>query len=149
MSTTTDGDPGKEVTLAFSRAALEQLADPAAVFADARGWSRYVGLIDNDPASLATVAEEHDLRQDYELGDRDKWLALADVREATAGDTPRHVYVGETEDDRLAAGRTGWEFVHVTVAAEEAGWSLADETGPGTASTGVSGLLDRVRRWIR
>ena len=149
MSTTTDGDPGKEVTLAFSRAALERLADPAAVFADARGWSRYVGLLDNDPASLAEIADEPGLRQDNELGDRDKWLALADVREATAGDTPRHVFVGVTEDDRLAAGRTGWEFVPVTVAAEKAGWALEDETGSGTGSTGVSGLLDRLRRWVR
>ena len=136
MSVTRDGDPSKRVTLAFELAAFERFGDPEAVIADAREWSRYVGLVANDTDAVAAYVREHGLEQDFDLGGRDKWLALSDLREAT--DTPRHVFVGCTEDGERAAAHTGWEFVPVAEAAERAGWTLEAETDRG------SGFLARL-----
>jgi len=135
MSVSTDGDKGKGMTLAFELAAFRRFADPNGVLVDAGEWSRYVGLVANDTDAVASYVRAHDLRQDFELGDRDKWLALADLRAAT--DTDRHVFVGTSADDRRAAEGTGWEFVPVTEAAQKAGWELAERTEPG--------VLDRLR----
>jgi hypothetical protein len=125
-----------EMTLAFALSAIERFADPTQVFADARTWSRYVGVIANDTEAVAAFVAEHDLQQDFDLGDRDKWLALAEIREATA--TDRHVFVGTTEDDRGAAETTGWEFITVHEAGEKAGWAYDAGTEP---SPGVLGAL--------
>ena len=107
------------------------------MFAEAREWSRYVGLISNDTKAVASYVRKHDLRQDFDLGDRDKWLALSDIHETT--DTPRHVFVGVSEDDERAATFTGWEFVPLEEAAEKAVWTLEEPTDRG------SGLLSRLR----
>lgn len=122
MSVTTEGDPDKEMTLAFSLPAIDQFADPKGVFDDARTWSRYVGVVDNYTDDVEAYLREHDLHQDFELGDRDKWLALQDLHEAT--DTDRNVFVGTTEDDRRAGEFTGWEYQTVHEVAEKAGWRL-------------------------
>ena len=141
MGVTTDGDTSKELTLAFELGAFEQFTRPDEVFADAREWSRYVGVIGNDPDAVRAFLRTHDLRHDFELGDRDKWLALQEIRNAT--DTPRHVLVGTSQDDRLAAEQMGWEFVSLTEAAEKAGWTRADR------SDQPDGLVDRLRAFIR
>lgn len=125
------------MTLAFELAAFERFADPEAVVADARTWSRYVGLVANDADAVASCLREHGLESDFDLGDRDKWLALSDLHEAT--DTPRHVFVGQTEDGERAAVHTGWEFVPVAEAAAKAGWTLEPETDDTT------GVLARLR----
>lgn len=137
MSVTREGDPGKRVTLAFELEAFERFVDPEAVVADAREWSRYVGLVANDADAVASCVREHGIEQDFDLGDRDKWLALSDLREAT--DTPRHVFVGRTEDGERAAAQTGWEFVPVAEAADRAAWTLEEETDGG------AGVLARLR----
>jgi hypothetical protein len=137
MGVRTDGDRDEEMTLAFELEAFRRFADPNEVVADAGEWSRYVGLVANDTDAVASYVRAHDLRQDFELGDRDKWLALADLRAAT--DTDRHVFVGLSGDDRRAAEGTGWEFVPVAEAAEKAGWALVERTEPET------GMLDRLR----
>lgn len=124
------------MTLAFELGAFRRFADPDRVLADAGEWSRYVGLVGNDTDAVASYVREHDLRQDFELGDRDKWLALADLRAAT--DTDRHVFVGTSADDRRAAEHTGWEFLPVAEAAEKAGWGLEERTEQ-------AGVLDRLR----
>jgi hypothetical protein len=141
MSVTREGDPGKRTTLAFELAAFERFARPAAVIEDAGEWSRYVGLVANDTDAVAAFVREHGLRQDFELGDRDKWLALSDLYEAT--DTPRHVFVGLTEEDERAAAFTGWEFVPVAEAAEKAGWTLEEPPADGPRSF-PSRLRDRL-----
>lgn len=123
-----------EMTLAFSLSAVRRLADPAAAFDDATAWSRYVGVVDNDADAVAAFVEENGLRQDYDVGDRDKWLAMEEVGQAT--DTPRHVYVGETVEDRRVATHLGWEFRDVADAAEKAGWELADERSDGAGLLG-------------
>lgn len=137
MSVTTEGDPNKEVTLAFELSAFEEFAHPEQVIADARGWSRYVGLVANDTDAVRSYVRTHDIRQDFELGDRDKWLILAELRDAT--DTDRHVFVGSTRDDRMAAEQTGWDFVPVDEAAEKAGWTLAEQ------AERSAGILARLR----
>lgn len=128
------------LTLVFAFQAFQELVDPAAVFADAKSWSRYVAVIGNDPAAVEDYLATHDLEQDFGLGDEDKWLALSGIREAT--DTDRHVFVGRTEDDRRAAEHTGWEYLPLTEAAEKADWELSDSAGHG------EGPLSRFRRWL-
>ena len=127
MSVTTDGDPDKEMTLAFALSAIDQFEDPGRVFEDARTWSRWVGIVDNFTDRIEAYVRKHDLQQDFDLGERDKWLALQDLQEAT--DTDRHVFVGTTDDDRRAAEFTGWEFLTVHDVAEKAGWELDPDAG--------------------
>jgi hypothetical protein len=142
MSIATEGDRSGEMTLAFEFNAIRQFGDPEAVFADAREWSRYVGVVSNDTDAVARFVAERDLAQDFELGDRDIWLAMEGIREDS--DAPRHVFVGTTPEDRRVADATGWEFRQPEDVAEAAGWSLADEQ---SAEGADSGFLDRL--WTR
>lgn len=63
-----------ELTLAFSLSTIEKLEDPKAVFEDAQNWSRSIGLIDSDTEQIEQIVAEHDLRQDFDIQDRDKWF---------------------------------------------------------------------------
>lgn len=130
---------GGAMTLAFSLSAVERLEDPVAVFEDAQNWSQHVGIVDNDLDAVERVVGEYDLRQDFNLGDRDKWLAMEGIREATH--TRRHVYVGTTEEDRRVSTQLGWEFVSVTEAAEKANWILSGGEPKG-------GVVARLRRAV-
>jgi hypothetical protein len=142
----TDAGDGGELTLAFSLPAIERLDDPAAAFEDARRWSRFVGVVDDDRDAVEAAVAEHGLRQDFDLGDRDRWLAMEGIREATH--TPRHVHVGATERDRRVATRLGWEFVHVTEAAEKADWALAGAgAGRGVVDRLLAAVPDRLPPW--
>jgi hypothetical protein len=136
------GDGTGELTLAFSRSAVERLDDPGAAFADAGRWSRFVGVVDGDREAVAETVATHDLRQDFDLGDRDVWLALEEIRETTH--TPRHVYVGTTPEDRRVATQLGWEYLPVTEAAEKAGWTLADEGSGGVVARVLGALSERL-----
>src|SRR5699024_12082079 len=73
---------GGEMTLAFSLSAIERFENPKAVFEDAQNWSQHVGVVDNEFDGVERIVEEYDLRQDFELGDRDIWLAMEGIREA-------------------------------------------------------------------
>ncbi|WP_415382534.1 hypothetical protein [Halosimplex sp. TS25] len=128
-----DGRSG-EMTLAFELAAIREFDDPAAVFEDAREWSRYVGVVSNDTDAVAAFVAERDLLQDFELGDRDIWLAMEGIRESS--DAPRHVFVGTTPEDRRIADATGWEFRSPSDVADAAGWDLepTDQPEPGLVS---------------
>ena len=125
------GDVTGEMTLAFSLAALDQLADPASAFEDARDWSSHVGVVDTEPEDVASAVADHDLPQAFEMAeDDDIWLALERIRATTA--TQRHVYVGATAEHRRVATELGWEYVPVTEAAAKAGWRLdTDPSGAG------------------
>ncbi len=133
----TDPGPG-DVTLAVTPSVIDRLADPQAAFEDAATWTHYVGVLGNRSDEVAAVVETHDLRQDFEPGDRDVWLAAQDVR--AAADTPRYVLVGTTDEHRRVAEHTGWEFVHVTEAAEKADWELSD----GSGGSDEEGLIARL-----
>ena len=135
---------GGETTLAFSVSAIERFENPVVVFEDARNWSQHVGVVDNELDAVERIVTEHDLRQDFDLGDRDIWLAMEGIREAAH--TPRHVYVGTTADDRRVSTHLGWEFVSVTEAAEKADWTLSGEQP--TSEGGEGGVVDRFLRAI-
>lgn len=127
MSVGTD-DGGGEMTLAFDLGAIRQFANPGAVFADARRWSRHVGVVANDRAAVESFVRRHGIRQDFELGDLDRRSVLSKLK--WEADTPRYVFVGASPMDRELAEHVGWEYVPVEEAAAAAGWTLAADAGP-------------------
>ena len=115
-----------EMTLAFELTALKELADPGAVFDDARRWSKYVGVVSDKPTYVVTnFTRKNRIRQDFFSGPKGKGESLESVREQF--DTDRHVFVGTTDDDRELAEEYDWEFLDVEDAAEAAEWQLASE----------------------
>ena len=122
MNDDSDAEAG-ELTLAFSVSAIERLDSPGAVFADAQAWSESIGIIDDDTERITQIVAEHDLQDDFDMHDRDKWFALEEICETTT--TPRHVYVGASDDDMRVATMFCWEYVRVSEAAEQAGWALS------------------------
>ncbi|WP_149783431.1 DUF7124 domain-containing protein [Halorubrum aquaticum] len=132
------------MTLVFTLGAARSLADPAAAFADARRWSAHVGVVANDTSAVDAFCDRHDLENDYALRDWDKWGTLADVREST--DTPRHVFVGTSGEDRRLADTVGWEFRTAREAAERAGWELGNPDPPDREAD--AGILTRLRRAV-
>ncbi|MFB6161294.1 MAG: hypothetical protein ABEJ61_08990 [Haloferacaceae archaeon] len=119
-----DGGDG-DMTLAFDLAALEALADPAAVFTDARQWTEYVGVVSERPTYVVTnFTRKHRVRQDFFSGPRGVEESLESVRDQF--DTDRHVYVGVDGEGREAAAATDWEYLSVEEAADAAGWELGD-----------------------
>ena len=133
-----DGSDGS-VTLAFSIDAIAALADPRAVFADARRWSRHVGIVGDDAAAVEAFVARHGLRQDYELGSLEPYAVLSRLR--WEADTDRFVLVGTSQRDRDLAGYVDWEYVTVAAAASAADWTLAEEAG---LVQRVRGVLARV-----
>jgi hypothetical protein len=115
-----------EMTLAFELTALQELAEPGAVFDDARRWSKYVGVVSDKPTYVVTnFTRKNRIRQDFFSGPKGKGESLESVREQF--DTDRHVFVGTTDDDRDLAEAHEWEFLDVAEAAEAAEWQLAEE----------------------
>ena len=144
MSIDVDDDPtarSGELTLVLSLGAARRLADPEAAFADARRWSRYVGIVANDADAVERFVRERDVETDYALRNWDKWGTLGDVYDEA--DTPRHVFVGTDSSDRRVATHVGFEYRDVHEAAERADWELGE---PG--SDDDSGLLGRLRRVV-
>ncbi len=120
------GDSGGTMTLAFELDALKALSDPTAAFSDARQWTKYVGVVSEQPTYVVTnYTRKHRIRQDFFSGPRGVLESLENVKRQF--DTDRHVYVGTGEEDRAAAEETGWEYLPVEQAAEAAGWPLGDE----------------------
>jgi hypothetical protein len=128
------------VTLAFSLAAIDRLADPSAVFADATAWSRSIGIVDGDTELIQETVTEYSLRQDYDMEGRDKWFVLEKICETT--ETPRHVYIGASDEDMRVSTLFCWEYLRVTTAAEEADWTLVE---PRAESRIVGRLLGPIR----
>jgi len=124
-----DGGGSGEMTLAFDLEALKQLARPDAVFTDARQWSEYVGVVSEKPTYVVTnFTRKHRIRQDFFSGPRGREESLENVKEQF--DTPRHVFVGTTDDDAELAERVGWEYLDVEGAAEAAEWELGEPESP-------------------
>lgn len=113
------------MTLAFGLAAIDEFATPQDVFTDARRWSRYVGVVADDPHAVASYVQEHGLQQDFELGDFDKQSVLSKLK--WEADTDRYVFVGASKENRALADHVGWEYVPVEEAAEKADWTLAED----------------------
>ncbi|WP_313691231.1 DUF7124 domain-containing protein [Halorarum halobium] len=120
-----DGGGSSDMTLAFELGALKRLADPNAVFNDARGWTEYVGVVSEKPTYVVTnFTRKHRVRQDFFSGPRGVQESLENVKGQF--ETDRHVFVGTTDEDEATAGTAGWEFLPLEAAAEAAGWQLTD-----------------------
>lgn len=119
-----DGGGSTDMTLAFALDALKSLADPNAVFNDARQWTEYVGVVSEKPTYVVTnFTRKHRIRQDFFSGPRGVSESLDNVGKQF--DTDRHVFVGTTEEDREVAEGVDWEYVDVETAAEAADWEQA------------------------
>nr|WP_256420251.1 hypothetical protein [Halobellus rarus] len=115
------------MTLAFELAALQGLADPNAVFNDARQWTEYVGVVSEKPTYVVTnFTRKHRVRQDFFSGPRGVEESLKNVK--TQFDTDRHVFVGTSEEDAELAAAAEWEYLPLEQAAEAAGWTLAGDS---------------------
>jgi len=120
-----DGGGSSDMTLAFELDALKDLAQPDAVFNDARQWSEYVGVVSEHPTYVVTnFTRKHRIRQDFFSGPRGRQESLANVKEQFA--TERHVYVGTTDEDENLADEVDWEYIDVADAAEAADWEMGD-----------------------
>lgn len=120
------GSGGGTMTLAFELSALQALADPQAVFQDAREWSEYVGVVSDEPTYVVTnFTRKRRIRQDFFSGPKGKGESLESVRRQF--ETDRHVFVGTTDEDKTLADETDWEFLPVEEAAEAAGWELGPD----------------------
>lgn len=128
-----NGGSSGEMTLAFELAALQSLAEPDAVFQDARRWSAYVGVVSDEPTYVVTnFTRKNRIRQDFFSGPRGKAESLDSVREQF--DTERHVFVGTGEDDAALAEDADWEYLPVADAAEKAEWETGDPDEAGVAA---------------
>jgi hypothetical protein len=119
------GAGSTDMTLAFELESLKRLRRPDEVFADARSWSEYVGVVSDKPTYVVTnFTRKNRIRQDFFSGPRGKRESLENVKHQF--DTDRHVFVGTTEDDRGVAEDVDWEYLPLEDAAEAAGWELGD-----------------------
>ncbi|PAU82536.1 hypothetical protein CK500_13125 [Halorubrum salipaludis] len=131
-----------EVTLVLSLGAARRLADPEAAFADAREWSRHVGIVANDADAVERFVGETGVENDYALRNWDKWGTLGDVHEES--DAPRAVFVGTSAANRRVATHVGFEYVPIDEAAEKADWVLSESER--SSDRGVVGRLWRAVR---
>ena len=115
-----------DMTLAFELTALQALASPGEVFADARQWTKYVGVVSDKPTYVVTnFTRKRRIRQDFFSGPKGREESLESVKRQF--DTERHVFVGVNDEDRELAESVGWEYLDVEDAAEAANWGLADD----------------------
>ncbi|MFB6134684.1 MAG: hypothetical protein ABEJ55_06830 [Halanaeroarchaeum sp.] len=116
----------EDMTLAFELRALQSLATPSTVFANARQWTRYTGVVSDEPTYVVTnYTRKRRIRQDFFSGPKGKAGTLEDVKDQF--ESERHVLVGTTDEDEEMAEDTGWEYIDVAEAARAAGWDLADD----------------------
>ena len=120
-----DGGSG-DMTLAFELEALKDLQAPDSVFTDARQWTNYIGVISDKPTYVVTnFTRKHRIRQDFFSGPRTRRESLENIQDQFKSD--RYVFVGTTDEDETLAEETGWEYVDLDVAAESAGWEIAED----------------------
>lgn len=131
-----DSGGSTDMTLAFELSALKALADPNAVFNNARQWTEYVGVVSEKPTYVVTnFTRKHRVRQDFFSGPRGVEESLENIK--SQFDTDRHVFVGVDADDAALADAAGWEFLDVEDAASAAGWTVgaAEESTSADAQT--------------
>ncbi len=125
MDTAADG----EMTLAFDLSALQALAEPGTAFADARQFTRYVGVVGTVPThELRAYTRKRRIREDFFSGPDDRQETLEGVRKNFESD--RYVMIGTDEDDRGVASAAGWEYLPVEEAAAAAGWTVGEQRKP-------------------
>ena len=115
-----------DMTLAFELEALKQLANPSEVFEDARGWSKYVGVISGEPTYVVTnYTRNNRIRQDFFSGPRGREESLQSVK--LQFESERYVFIGTSEADETLAEDVEWEYLPIEAAAEAAEWTIAEE----------------------
>ena len=116
----------EDMTLAFELSALQSLAKPSTVFANARQWTTYTGVVSDEPTYVVTnYTRKRRIRQDFFSGPDGKKGTLESVKDQF--ESERYVLVGTDEDDQALAEDVGWEYLDVVEAAQAADWELAEE----------------------
>lgn len=116
----------EDMTLAFELAALQSLATPSTAFANARQWTRYTGVVSDEPTYVVTnYTRKRRIRQDFFSGPDGKRGTLESVKEQF--DSERYVFVGTDPADEELAADVDWEYMDVADAAAAADWELAEE----------------------
>lgn len=119
-------DRSEDMTLAFELSALQSLAKASTVFANARQWTTYTGVVSDEPTYVVTnYTRKRRIRQDFFSGPDGKQGTLESVKDQF--ESERYVLVGTEEDDRALAEALGWEYLDVVEAAQAADWELADD----------------------
>jgi len=115
-----------EMTMALTYRAARRLANLPAALADAESWTDYVGLVgDVESHVLQTFQREERVDVDFFNGSGTgpaERLASVDGHSMFYAD--RMVVVG-LEDEEWIADESGWEFVPLPEAAENADWELS------------------------
>ena len=121
-----DAGGSEDMTLAFELSALQSLAKPSTVFANTRQWTRYTGVVSDEPTYVLTnYTRQRRIRQDFFSGPDGKRGTLESVKEQF--ESERYVFVGTTDADAELADEVGWEYLDVTEAARAADWALEGE----------------------
>lgn len=116
-------DKDTDMTLVFTLAALERLADPTGAVRNAREWSENIGVVsDGPPQQVSTFVDRNNVRADFTSGEGSVAGSLASVRQRFP--TERHVFLGTDETDRALAQSLGWEYLSVDEAAAKADWQV-------------------------
>lgn len=117
------------MTLAFALSALKTLAEPGTAFADARQWTRYVGVVSAKPPSeVKQYLRTRRIREDFMSGSEDPVETLESVRDQFESD--RYVVVGTPESSQSSIEATNWEHLSVDEAAVAAEWVVGDQRRP-------------------
>lgn len=127
-STAEDSPGGSSMTLAFAVGVIDDFADPAGVFDDARRWSSFVGVISDKMAyQVVNYLRDQGIYNEDFFSRADKARGLRHVKRST--DTDRHVFVGDSETDAALADDHGWEYLPLDEAAAAAEWDLVSGRG--------------------
>lgn len=114
-----------DLTTVFTFEALTMMADPAAVIADAKTWSDWVGMIGNaDVPQMNTFLRRNEINVDFFNGASRPAARLRRVVETDSSfGSKRQVVVG-AEDQAHFGAVDGWEFQDLESTAQNADWTL-------------------------
>lgn len=129
-----------DMTLAITLEAFECLNHPEEAIADARKWTRAIGIVGDDPAAIRTAIETHTVDPDFYSRDQGLRETLLQIRSRFA--TERHVLIGTDYSDRGLATEAGWEYLSIEDAADNADWAVSHPSDH--ESDGADGTLARL-----
>ncbi|GAB3672100.1 DUF7124 domain-containing protein [Halopiger thermotolerans] len=116
-----------DMTIALTYRALQRLEHPAAVFADAYGWSDWIGIVgDVGTPAITKFQRDHGLDADFFTGSgTEPSERLSEIDRTSMFYAERMVVVGTGERGEEIAAAADWEYVPLETAAEKAGWELS------------------------
>jgi hypothetical protein len=117
------GERSNNMTLVLKRTALERLVDPVGAIEDAKQWTEYIGLTSATAETQGSPVENEDIDVDFIGEDLISDLATARQRFPTE----RHVFIGQSDEDRKAAQSLGIEYLSISEASDKAEWVLQSE----------------------